>query len=147
MTDHQQHCFLLNIEANTQVLAMDRNHESVVVRFDSKEQLLLKGRMYSLSPFLFFFRIFNEMQTSTRTTITRSTTITTRAPSPAPRYTKQEISPSVQPYGSKVGEELAVVLETLEVWTGLCVSTGLCVTVVTETDGSEVVLTTLVGVL
>ena len=73
------------------------------------------------------------------TTITRSTTITTRAPSPAPRYTKQETSPTVQPSGSEVGEELA--LKTLGLWTGLFV------TVVTETNGSEVVLTTLVGVL
>ena len=73
------------------------------------------------------------------TTITRSATITTRAPSPAPRYTKQEVPPSVQSGGYKVGEELA--LKTLGLWTGLFV------TVVTETDGSEVVLTTLVGVL
>ena len=75
------------------------------------------------------------------TTTTRSTTITTRAPSPAPRYTKQETSPSLQPGASEVGEEVALVLETLGVWTGLCV------TVVTETDGSEVVLTSLVGEL
>jgi len=88
------------------------------------------------------------MKTSTMTMTINSSAITVSTPSPAPRYTKQDVPPTVQPAGGVVkggvvrgGEVEGVAVILLGT---LGVSTGLCVMVVAETNGFTVVSTALV---
>jgi len=74
---------------------------------------------------------------------TSSTTITASTPSPAARYTKQDVPPTVQPTGGVVEDGAVDSVAVLLLGT-LGVSTGLCDLVVAETNGFTVVPTALV---